>query len=147
MIGLSLVMTFIVMIFDIKYRKIPNKVLLIFWIAGILVTTYSESLKGSLFYIVNTILGICILLIPYLLKQVGAGDVKLVAVLTGHLGLMTSINICVYFSVIGALMALFILSLKSKFPILITLNLEKSIPYAVPIHCGLVFYTIHGGIF
>ncbi|MBN1288948.1 MAG: prepilin peptidase [Actinobacteria bacterium] len=68
-----------VVISDIRTRKVPNALNIIGFGAGIMVGL----LKGGAFQLVNSILGallgLGILLIPFLLKMVGGGDVKFLA--------------------------------------------------------------------
>lgn len=134
------------MIVDIKERRIPNDVLLLFFVSGLIITVLTHGFESMLVYFFNGFVGLMILILPYLFKQVGAGDVKLVAVISALLGIIPAINVCIYFSVLGAGIVLTVLSLKSYLPILMRCSLEKSIPYALPIHLGVIFYFFNGGL-
>lgn len=146
MIYLALILTFITMIVDIKERRIPNNVLILFFISGLMVSVLTEGVWSIPMYLANGLIGLFILILPYIFEQVGAGDVKLVAVISALLGVMPTINVCIYFSVLGAGIVLTVLSLKSYLPILMRLSIEKSIPYALPIHLGVIFYFFNGGL-
>lgn len=146
MIYLALILTFITMIVDLKERRIPNYVLVVFFISGLIVSVLTYGYGGLITYFSNGFLGLMILILPYVFKQVGAGDVKLVAVISALLGIVPTINVCIYFSVLGAGIVLTVLSLKSYLPILMRCSMEKSIPYALPIHLGVIFYYFNGGL-
>ncbi|WP_018086674.1 A24 family peptidase [Desulfurispora thermophila] len=66
---------------DLKYRKIYNAVLLPSFMAALLYHTFSAGTNGLLFSIKGAALGLALLLIPFMLGGMGAGDVKLLAVI------------------------------------------------------------------
>lgn len=66
---------------DLKYRKIYNAVLLPSFAAALLYHTFTAGLSGLLFSTKGAALGLALLLIPFMLGGMGAGDVKLLAVI------------------------------------------------------------------
>lgn len=147
MIYLVILVTFIVMLTDVKFRKIPNDILLVFFISGWLVSVIIGGWPEAIRYVVHGFIGILVMVLPYLFRQIGGGDVKLIGLLFAMLGVVPMIHISIYFSVIGALLVLSVCMLKYRLPMLMTWYSEKAIPYALPIHLGVCFYFINGGLF
>lgn len=66
---------------DVRYRKIYNVVLFPAFLLAILYGITHSGVAGLLFCIKGATLGLALLLIPFLLGGMGAGDVKLLAVI------------------------------------------------------------------
>lgn len=66
---------------DLRYRKIYNVVLLPSFLLAVVYGIYAGGIGGLLFSFKGAILGLALLLIPFLLGGMGAGDVKLLAVI------------------------------------------------------------------
>jgi prepilin peptidase CpaA len=89
----ALVLCVFVSVHDYKYRKIPNKYLIIaslfaisVFIAMCFYLPPAKVAKGFFFSLMGSLIGGMLLFAPYKLKQVGAGDVKLVMVFGLFLG-------------------------------------------------------------
>ncbi|MDD2834142.1 MAG: A24 family peptidase [Methylotenera sp.] len=108
-----LVLCALVSVYDFKYRRIPNKFLLtavvyfccIFALMLVFVP-FSYVGKGLLFSIGGAIICGLILYAPYKLKQVGAGDVKLIAVLGLFLGIKGGLLTILVGAMVGGVWAL-----------------------------------------
>lgn len=99
----------ICVITDLRERKIYNKVLLPFLLAGLVLNSVAGGVSGLSFALAGTAVGFSILLIPYLLGGMGAGDVKLLAVVGGLKGAVFVLTAAVYMALAGGIMALLIL--------------------------------------
>ncbi|ABO50628.1 peptidase A24A, prepilin type IV [Desulforamulus reducens MI-1] len=66
---------------DLRYRKIYNAVLFPTFLLALTYWFVSGGLGGILFSIKGATLGLALLLIPFMLGGMGAGDVKLLAVI------------------------------------------------------------------
>lgn len=64
---------------DVKSRRIPNKLTLPFAIAGFILHALEDFPAGLVTALVGFAVGFGVFLIPYLMKAMGAGDVKLMA--------------------------------------------------------------------
>ncbi|WP_025027358.1 A24 family peptidase [Caldalkalibacillus mannanilyticus] len=99
----------ICVITDLKSRKIYNKVIF----PGLLIALFSQVLlhgwAGLGTAMVGFMIGLGILLIPYLLGGMGAGDVKLLALIGALKGSHFVLETAFYMALIGALMAVVIL--------------------------------------
>jgi prepilin peptidase CpaA len=65
-----------VAIFDLRERRIPNFLVFPAALAGLILNSFGNGLNGFLFAIKGFGLGFGLLLIPYLVKGMKAGDVK-----------------------------------------------------------------------
>ncbi|MCL5779835.1 MAG: prepilin peptidase [Firmicutes bacterium] len=66
---------------DLRYKKIYNIVLFPAFVLALLYSLTSGGLTGLLFSIKGATLGLALLLIPFMLGGMGAGDVKMLAVI------------------------------------------------------------------
>lgn len=103
----------ICVITDLRERKIYNKVLLPFLFAGLVLNSASDGISGLGFTLSGTTVGFSILLIPYLLGGMGAGDVKLLAVIGGLKGTIFVVTAAVYMALAGGILALIILFFRN----------------------------------
>ncbi|UYZ21249.1 prepilin peptidase [Mesobacillus jeotgali] len=99
----------ICVITDLRERKIYNKVLLPFLLAGLVLNSVTGGIAGLTSALAGTAVGFSILLIPYLLGGMGAGDVKLLAVVGGLKGAVFVLTAAVYMALAGGIIALIIL--------------------------------------
>lgn len=102
-----------VSITDFKYRRIPNQYLLIALVFAVAVylamgtvLPIKDVFKGVLFAILGFLIGGLLLLPPYMLKQVAAGDVKLMMVFGFYLGPKGIILALLNGAIVGGIWAL-----------------------------------------
>ena len=92
---------------DIRIRKIPNKVILIGTASAIAVhTVHAGGLQGALFSLAGCLVGLLILLPFYALKTLGAGDVKLMAMVGAFVGTPAVIGVTLLTMLAGGVLAL-----------------------------------------
>ena len=136
--------------FDIKERRIPNWVVLVGFIGGVVL----GALQGStqlIFSVASFFVGIIALLIPFAFGWMGAGDVKLFAAVGALLGFSRLPRVFFYSCLVAGIIALLALALgyirelsfkrfwtDCKFMLLtLRIGLPKSMPlessaYSVP---------------
>ncbi|MFE8699618.1 prepilin peptidase [Cytobacillus sp. FJAT-54145] len=124
--SLLILVLLICLITDIKSRKIYNKVIFPALIVAIILHAFAPFGSGILFSLTGFGVGLALLLIPYLMGGMGAGDVKLLALVGALKGAMFVMTTGIYMAIIGALIALFVIMFRKG-----ALRRLKSIVYTV----------------
>lgn len=109
-LGLVLIISLLT---DIKNRKILNIITLPAILLGFVYYTITLGWEGFLFSGKGFLVGLGVLLIPYLLGGMGAGDVKLMASIGALTGTTFTFYSFIYTGLIGGIIAL-ILIVKAK---------------------------------
>jgi len=121
----------ICVITDLKNRKIYNKVIF----PGLLIAFASHMLLGGfqdlLSSLIGFVVGFVVLFIPYLMGGIGAGDVKLLALIGALMGSSFVLYTSIYMALAGGFIALVLLVKEKKFWAFL-----KSLPYIL---CGSRF--------
>jgi prepilin peptidase CpaA len=103
-------------LYDIKYRRIPNFITFFAILAGITYHTYTFGYEGFQFSLLGTITGIGLLITPYLLGKMGAGDSKLLGAVGSFIGAKGVLITFIFTAVSGGIYALLIIIIyKSKY--------------------------------
>ncbi|MDV2581346.1 A24 family peptidase [Alkalibacillus haloalkaliphilus] len=103
---LLLIVLLICLVTDLKERKIYNKILLPSFVAALLLNSFFYGLSGLSDALLGSLIGFAILLIPYLMGGMGAGDVKLLAVIGAFQGPMFVVATAIYMALLGGLVGL-----------------------------------------
>ena len=134
---------FLISTIDYQVKKIPNKLLLVLLAVRIvfLVLTFFERPEDFTAILVSSLIGMAvgafIILVVLLLSkgQVGAGDLKLFAVIGFFYGLYGLIQIMIYSLFLSAIVAIvLLLSRKAK--------MKSPMPMAPFVFLGLTFYYV-----
>ncbi len=80
------IIVILVAIFDLRERRIPNLIVFPAALLGILINSGKASFEGFLFSMKGLAVGFCLLLIPYLVKGMKAGDVKFMMAIGAFVG-------------------------------------------------------------
>ncbi|MEN6460381.1 MAG: prepilin peptidase [Syntrophomonas sp.] len=96
-------------IFDIKENKIPNQIIIIGLLVAFFYSYYSGNYTGILFSLKGFALGMGLLIIPYFLGGLGAGDVKLLGMVGALKGCTFVLNTCLWMAIFGGFIAIAIL--------------------------------------
>lgn len=80
------IIVILVAIFDLRERRIPNLIVFPAALLGIVINSFDAKLEGFLFSVKGLALGFCLLLIPYLVKGMKAGDVKFMMAIGAFVG-------------------------------------------------------------
>ncbi|MBM6619513.1 A24 family peptidase [Bacillus suaedaesalsae] len=99
----------ICLITDLKSRKIYNIVIFPSLLLTFLLHFISDGFAGLGFSFLGFIVGFSILLIPYFLGGMGAGDVKLLALIGAMKGMQFVIVTSIYMALLGGLIGLLVL--------------------------------------
>lgn len=99
---------------DIIKRKIYNMVILPSLCIAVILNVWFRGIEGISFSLIGFVTGLAILLIPYLLGGMGAGDVKLLAFIGTLKGSMFVLNTAFYMAIIGGAMAIAIIIYKKQ---------------------------------
>ncbi|MEH7501323.1 prepilin peptidase [Neobacillus drentensis] len=151
---------------DIRKRKILNSVTFPSIIFAFLYYLITQGLEGFFFSGKGFLVGLCLLIIPYILGGMGAGDVKLMAAIGALMGTSFVFYSFIYTALIGGSIALGLIlkqrgivnSMKSFFYTMVffrsnlgsmLLAKEKhssiSFPYGVAITLGTLCALVWGG--
>lgn len=107
------IILFVCLVTDIKYRKILNVVTLPTIVFGLIYNIIAMGFEGFAFSGIGLLVGLGLLIIPYLLGGMGAGDVKLMASIGALMGTSFVFYSFIYMGLIGGLIAL-ILIIKQR---------------------------------
>jgi len=110
-LGLLLVST---TIFDLKFRKIPNMITFPGMLIALVYHSVAGGMEGFLFSIAGTFTGIGLLIIPYILGGMGAGDAKLMGAVGAMLGAGGVLNAFFYVAATGGGYLLLLLLFKKR---------------------------------
>lgn len=109
---LLLMVLLICLITDLKSRKIYNKVLFPTLALAFIGHFIISGWAGLSTTFLGFLLGLAILLIPFLLGGMGAGDVKLLAVIGALKGSTFVLTTAIYMALVGGVIALVIILIK-----------------------------------
>ncbi|WP_261176390.1 prepilin peptidase [Anaerobacillus sp. CMMVII] len=152
---LLLILLLVCLITDLKNRRIYNKVLFPTLALAIIIHTFIDGWAGLSTAFLGFLIGLGILIIPFLLGGMGAGDVKLLAVIGALKGTSFVIVTAIYMALAGGIIAIVIILMKkgSAKALLyhffgkkygVDLPYEKSalsttFPYGIAIVAGAIF--------
>lgn len=110
LLNIILVMVLIIcFVTDLKQQRIYNKVIFPALIAVLLFHLGTSGFNGLRLSFIGFLVGIALLIIPYFLGGIGAGDVKLLALIGAIKGSDFVLNTALYMAVIGGIIALIII--------------------------------------
>jgi prepilin peptidase CpaA len=102
-------------IYDQRERRIPNILILVgLFLAGGW-NLYAQGLSGLLFSLQGLLAGLALLFIPFAMGGMGAGDVKLLALVGAFKGAAFAFYSFIFMALWGGLIAVGILLLKGQF--------------------------------
>lgn len=99
------IVLFICVITDIKSRKILNVITLPAILIGLLLYTFTSGFSGFLYSGKGFLVGFALLLLPFLLGGMGAGDVKLMAAIGAIKGSLFVFNAFLFAAIIGGMIS------------------------------------------
>ena len=142
--------------YDLKLRRIPNWLSLAIILSGLILHIADAGTKGGLFSLAGMATGGGLLLLPYALGGMGAGDLKLMAALGALVGAKGVFVVFVISSLFGGALSIAALALKDRIadstsgmlkmllathpsqnsPRLSFSHSRVMVPYGVAISCG-----------
>jgi prepilin peptidase CpaA len=165
---LLIILLIICVITDIRKRKIYNSILLPFFIAGLVIHTATTGLSGLYGALLGVGVGFGILLLPYFLGGMGAGDVKLLAVIGALKGMYFVLLASLNMALVGGIMALFVILFQKgtkrrlfhivsffhglrhgiRLPLMADRDaLKTTYPYGIAIAAGAIYQVLRSGGF
>lgn len=100
---------FLICATDTLYSKIPNIFTIMLILIGFLVNIVNSGLPGVILSVSGLLTGFSLLLIPFLMGGMGAGDVKALAAMGALLGPGRTFHMFLYMGLIGGLLGLLFL--------------------------------------
>lgn len=100
--------------FDLKERKIPNKITFAGILIGILFNLVTGGWLGLLQGVLGMFVGLFIFFLPFAMGGMGAGDVKLMGAIGALMGWRFSMMTAMYSAVVGGVMVLIYLLYTGK---------------------------------
>jgi prepilin peptidase CpaA len=91
---------------DVRSNKIPNIVTVPFAISAVALHSFNNGLDGFLFSTAGMASGIALLVLPYIMGGMGAGDVKLMGAVGGFLGAKATLGAFIFIAIAGGLYSL-----------------------------------------
>jgi len=161
------VMLLISLVTDLRNRKILNVVTLPAMLFGIVYHTFASGVSGFSSAGLGLLLGLGLLIVPYLMGGMGAGDVKLLAAVGAWCGPAFVYQTFVFTAIAGGAIAAVILTARGEWrnslkrigygmgalqgsvgslQALDRQELHHAIPYAVPIAIGACAAWLWGGV-
>ena len=152
---------------DTMYSKIPNYCNLVLLIVGLTYNVYLTGLIGFGYSLLGLLVGLSLLLVPYLLGGIGGGDVKALAAMGSLLGPGVIFQVFLYVGLIGGILAivhylfqgklikktgeavraLFLFAGTKDAMFIRPKDIEKlRFPYATAIAFGFFFYVEYGEV-
>jgi prepilin peptidase CpaA len=128
----AVMLSLLAMYTDFRFRMIPNRLTLPAICLGLVLNFAGNGWQGLLFALAGFAVGFGLMLLPYLIGGMGAGDVKLLAALGALLGGYAILNVFLYATIIGGFIAAF-LAVRNK-------RLTKSLANLVYIVTGFFLY-------
>ncbi len=96
-------------IIDFRFQKIPNLLTFFSALAGFVYHFSASGIQGIVFSLTGIIIGIAVLIIPYAMGGMGAGDVKLMGAVGAFLGAKGVFVAFLFTAFFGGIYALFII--------------------------------------
>ncbi len=108
------VLLFLAVIFDQRERRIPNVLILAGLILGVVFNTYTEGFTGLIISLKGLAAGLALLFIPFVMRGIGAGDVKLLGMVGTFKGALFAFHTFIYMALWGGLIAVILLIIKGQ---------------------------------
>jgi len=167
MVALFFPLAIMITYMDVRYRRIPNKLVLAILLAGLAINTVFGGSRGLLLSLGGFALSFGIMFLLHVFGTMGAGDVKLFAAIGAVNGLSLVIPTLLLVALIGGVLAIFMMVYSGRvrttmFNVMqffygllpgqrvprfeIPTDRKYTLPYAVPICLGsLVSYLLFHG--
>jgi prepilin peptidase CpaA len=145
-IAVAVLAATIALVSDVRTRRIPNWLTGSTLLIGLLVNLFASGPPGLVAAVTGMAVGFLLLIPFYVLRAVGAGDVKLLAALGAVLGVQALLAVAAAGALVGGLMSLIILARRGRLSLALhQLFVMRTVPtpsgakapYAVAIASGV----------
>lgn len=128
---------------DLSERRIPNPLILTGLLLGVGFWAQSDGLVGLGLSLLGALVALLILIVPFAIKRLGGGDVKLAMVCGAFLGWRGAVHVILLASVLHGAMAILLLFLNRGLTGLGRPPLDTSrLPHAVGFALATMVYTL-----
>lgn len=117
---------------DVKQRKIKNYATFPVMLIGLILNYFETGIDGVWASMIGMLVMVILFLLPYYLKQIGAGDIKLLMAIAAIMGTYYTAGAIMTGSLLGAFYAAY-LWLKTK-------DKQLEIPYGLFLFLGTAIY-------
>lgn len=140
-------------IYDLTCRKIPNWLTFgSFFLALSFNLLFFKTIDSIFNCLLGFVLGLALLIIPYILGGMGAGDVKFLAAIGSLVGVRDVVSIFLYSAVCGMILGILWLAFnpkRLKFLVVTgqispVVDNKQKVPYGIAILMGTLLYVIPG---
>jgi prepilin peptidase CpaA len=97
---------------DVRSTKIPNIMTMPFAVLAVVLHSYSKGLDGFLFSTAGMAAGIGLLILPYMMSGMGAGDVKLMGAVGSFLGVKATLESFIIIALAGGVYSLALILIR-----------------------------------
>ena len=137
-------------IYDWKARRIPNWLTFGTFLLALIINFSHLRLHDFLNCILGFLVGILLLIIPYLMGGMGAGDVKLLGAIGSLVGFKNVVLIFIYSAICGLFLGLiWLIFTPGHLKFLITtgqilpqVDKKQKVPYGIAILLGTILYIV-----
>lgn len=91
---------------DIRENKIPNILTIPFSLCALIIHSFNSGMSGFVFSVVGILAGLGLLIFPYILSGMGAGDVKLMGAAGSFLGAKATLEAFIVIGLVGGIYSL-----------------------------------------
>lgn len=119
--GTLLLLLSVAAVFDLRFHRIPNWLVLAGALFGVIYNTIAPTFPGNtiLFPLAGIGMGLLLFLPLYFLRAMGAGDVKLLAMVGAFLGAGATVRVALLSIIAGGVLAIVFVAMKGTAPRLI----------------------------
>ncbi len=163
----AVILVVLAMYSDFRWRKIPNCLTLPAIVLGFLLNFLGNSWNGLVFSLFGLLVGMGLLMLPYLLGGMGGGDLKFMGALGAFWGSYSVLNVFLYATLVGGAIAIgvaianksLVETLKKVWLLLKCIFLFRApmagaglfkksieIPYGIAIGLGTFIFMVAGNI-
>jgi len=97
---------------DVKSNKVPNIMTIPFAIFAVAFHSFNNGSDGLIFSIVGMVTGMGLLMIPYMMSGMGAGDVKLMGAVGSFLGARATLEAFILIALAGGVYSLALILIR-----------------------------------
>lgn len=128
-------------VWDVSQRRIPNRLVVIGLLLGAAFQTQSSGIAGLGLALLGAATGLALLILPFVLRVMGGGDVKLTMLCGAFLGWLGVIEVTLIASVLHGALAVGVIMARRVTDALGRPPPTDKLPYAVSVAIATVLFT------
>lgn len=91
---------------DLKTDRVPNQYIILGYLTGAFLNLQSYGIRGTIVFLVKSLWPIVLLYILFYIRAVGAGDIKLISVMSSYLEPSTTVHVVIASVFVGAIISI-----------------------------------------